>query len=60
MLKANEKRTVPYDFKLQKGDKVTVVLGWFLVNPKALNPLQLKEDKVATKFHEFKKQTFDF
>ena len=60
MLKANEKRAIPYNFKIQKGDKVTVVLGWFLVNPKALKPLQLEENKVATEFHEFKKQSFNF
>jgi hypothetical protein len=60
MIQANEKRSVPYDFKIQKGDNVSVVLGWFLVNPKALKTLKLEKDKASTEFHEFKKQSFDF
>ncbi|MBU1658494.1 cytochrome c family protein [bacterium] len=60
MIQANEKRSVQYDFKLQQGDKVDVVLGWFLVNPKALQSLNLENESVATKFHEFKKESFTF
>ena len=60
MIKANEKKTLKYDFALKKGDKVDVVLGWFLVNPKALKPLNLTKEKAATEFHEFKKQSFIF
>lgn len=60
MIQANEKREVKRDFKLQKGDKVNVVLGWFLVNPKALKSLGLENEKVAKEFHVFKKQTFTF
>jgi hypothetical protein len=60
MIQANEKRSVKYNFIIQRGDKVSVVLGWFLVNPKALQKLKLEDDKVATKFIEFKKQTFNF
>jgi len=60
MIKANEKRVVKYDFKIIKGDKVDVVLGWFLVNPKALKKLGLQNETVATKFNVFKKQTFNF
>ena len=60
MLKANEKRSVKYDFKLQKGDRVDVVLGWFLANPKALKPLKLTDEKVAKEFHVFKKESFEF
>ena len=60
MIKANEKRSVKYDFKIQKGDKVDVVLGWFLVNPKAVKKLKLEDIDVATKFVEFKKQSFNF
>ena len=60
MIQANEKRSVKYDFKLQKGDKVDVILGWYLVNPKALKTLNLQKTKVATEFHEFKKQSFSF
>nr|WP_321267838.1 multiheme c-type cytochrome [uncultured Sulfurimonas sp.] len=60
MIKANEKRVVEYDFKLQKGDKVEVVLGWFLVAPKALKGLGLEKEEVATKFNIFQKRTFNF
>ena len=60
MIKANEKRTVEYDFAIQKGDRVDVILGWFLVNPEAIMKLNLANESVATKFNEFKKQRFDF
>ncbi|MCF6308904.1 MAG: cytochrome c family protein [Sulfurimonas sp.] len=60
MIKANEKRAIKRDFKILKGDRVDVVLGWFLVNPKALKKLGLQKEKAATKFHIFKKQSFTF
>ena len=60
MIKANEKRSVKYDFKIQEGDKVDVVLGWFLVNPKAVKKLGLQNEKVATEFNVFKKESFSF
>ena len=60
MIKANEKRAVKRDFKLLEGDRVDVVLGWFLVNPKAVKKLGLEKEKVATEFHLFKKQSFTF
>ncbi|WP_455757597.1 multiheme c-type cytochrome [Sulfurimonas sp.] len=60
MIKANEKRSVKYNFKITKGDKIDVVLGWFLVNPKAVKKLGLENEKVATEFKEFKKESFTF
>jgi len=60
MIQANEKHSVKYDFKIEKGDRVDVVLGWYLVNPKALKSLKLENEDVATKFTEFKKQSFSF
>ncbi len=60
MIQANEKRTVSYDFSIEKGDIVNVVLGWFLVNPEAIKPLKLEKEKVATQFIEFKKHSFKF
>ena len=60
MIRANEKRLIKRDFEIKKGDKVDVVLGWFLVNPKAVKKLGLEKEKVATEFHIFKKQTFNF
>ncbi len=58
MIQANEKRSVKYDFSLQKGDSVDVVLGWYLVNPKAVKKLNLQETTVATEFVEFKRVRF--
>ncbi len=58
MIQASEKRELHYHQRLQKGDKVQVVLGWYLVNPKALKKLHLENEKVATEFIEFKKVDF--
>lgn len=60
MLKANETRSIKYDFKLQKGDSVGVALGWYLVNPKAVKKLGLENEDVATKFTLFKLESFTF
>jgi len=60
MIKANEKRSIKYDFSLQKGDKVDIVLGWYLVNPKAIKTLDLQDINIAKKFIEFKKESFEF
>ena len=60
MIQANEKRAVKYDFKIKKGDRVDIVLGWFLVNPKAIKALKLQNEKIATDFIEFKKESFNF
>ena len=60
MIQANEKRSVTYDFQLQKGDRVDVVLGYYLVNPQALKSLHLEDEKVATEFHLLKKAGFAF
>ncbi|MDD5372513.1 MAG: multiheme c-type cytochrome [Sulfurimonas sp.] len=60
MIQANEKRAVKREFKLEKGDRVDVVLGWYLVNPQALESLGLQNEKAATEFRVFKKQSFSF
>lgn len=60
MIKANEKRVIEYDFKIEKGDEVSVTLGWYLVNPKAIEGLGLEDVKVATEFNVFKKEIFKF
>jgi len=60
MIQANEKRVLKYNFKILKGDKVDIVLGWFLVNPESLKALKLENEKVATEFHEFKRESFTF
>jgi hypothetical protein len=58
MIQGNEKRSVKYDFSLKKGDTINVVLGWFLVNPKALEKLNLQDEALAKKFHIFKEMHF--
>ncbi len=60
MIQANEKRAVKREFKLEKGDKLNVTLGWFLANPKSLEQLGLQNEKAAKEFHVFKKQSFSF
>ncbi len=58
MIKANEQRAIKYDFKLQKGDRVGMALGWYLVNPKALKKLKLEDTLVATNFNLFKLESY--
>ena len=60
MIQANEKRSVKYNFKLQKGDSVEIQLGWYLVNPNVIDVLKLQNEKVATEFHLFKKEIFNY
>ena len=60
MLKEHEKRTLSFERKLRKGDRVEVVLGYFLVNPKIVKNLGLSGNKDATDFHLLKKKVFDF
>jgi hypothetical protein len=58
MLQANEKRVYKYDFQLQKGDKVTVLLGYRLVKPPLAKKLGITEE-FATKPVIFKRSTFE-
>ena len=58
MIKANEKRVVKFDEALKNGDKVEVVLGYYLVNPKALKKLNLQDEKEITKFTILKSKYF--
>ena len=58
MIKANEKRVISYDSKLESGDKLEVVLGFYVVNPKVLKKLNLHNDKELTKFTILKSQYF--
>ncbi len=58
-IKANEKRVVNYNYKLLKGDKLEIVIGYYLVDPKMLKGLDLEKSEVATKFYVFKTQKFE-
>ncbi len=58
MIKANENRAIHFDTPLQKGDRVEVQLGYFIVNPKVLKKLKLQDDKELAKFHILKAKNF--
>lgn len=56
MLKANEKRVISFDTKLQSGDKLETTLGYKVVNPKAGKKLGL--DKQFSQFIPLKNSYF--
>ncbi len=58
MLKANEKRVLSFNRKLQKGDEVESVLGFYIVNPKAVKKLGLEKDKKLSQFTPLKEKYF--
>ncbi len=58
MIKADEKRSVAFERELQSGDRVEVVLGFYVVNPKVLKKLNLDGDKELSKFTVLKSQNF--
>jgi len=58
MIKANEKRVVKYTDALQSGDKIEVILGFHIVNPKVLKKLNLDGDKEISKFTVLKSKNF--
>ncbi|WP_200762454.1 multiheme c-type cytochrome [Nitrosophilus alvini] len=46
----NEKKVFKHNFKLEKGDKIKAVLGYYLVNPKMINKLGLQNSEIAKRF----------
>ena len=58
MIKDNEKRVVSFDKKLQLGDEIETVLGYYIVNPKVSKKLGLDKDKELTKFTHLKSVYF--
>jgi hypothetical protein len=58
MIKANEKKSVPYTDALKKGDKVEVQLGYYLVTPKTAEKLNIQEKKELQKFNVLKQKSF--
>jgi len=58
MIKANEKRVVKFDKKLQSGDEITSTLGFYIVNPKAVKKLGLEEYKELNSFKVLKSSYF--
>lgn len=59
MLKADENKTYNYNTLLFKGDKVEVEFGYYLVNPKMLEKLNLNDNEEAKKYTVFKTKTFE-
>lgn len=58
MIKAKEKRVIPFKTSLKSGDRVEVTLGFYLINPKLQKKLHLMQEKELVKFttltsHEF-------
>jgi len=58
MIKANEKREVRFDTKLQSGDEIETTLGFYIVNPKAVKKLGLEEHKELSSFTVLKRSYF--
>ncbi len=58
MIKANEKRAVKFDTALKSGDKIEAILGYYVVNPKALKKLNLQNEKELRKFTVLKSKYF--
>jgi len=58
MIQANEKRVVVFDDALKSGDKIEVVIGFYVVNPKVLKKLNLQDDKELSTFTVLKSQHF--
>jgi len=59
MIKANEKREVAFDTKLQSGDEIETTLGFYIVNPKAVKKLGLEEHKELSSFTVLKSSYFE-
>ncbi|WP_457749009.1 cytochrome c3 family protein [Sulfurimonas sp.] len=53
-------KSISYNFKLQKGDKLTVTLGFRLISPTAAQELHLQHDVALSKTRVLKTQSFQF
>ena len=58
MIKANEKRVLKFDYKLDSTNTVEVVFGYYKVNPKMLKKLKLENHKESTKFNILKSEFY--
>jgi hypothetical protein len=50
MIKGNEKRVIKFDKTVKKGDEIEVIIGYYIVNPKAIKKLGLENEKELSKF----------
>ena len=58
MIKAKEKRVISFEKELQRGDEIEIILGYYIVNPKAVKKLGLEKEKELTKFTPLKHSYF--
>ena len=58
-IEANGKTRVEIPFEIRKGDRVTVTLGYFVVNPKAAKKLGIADESLRS-FRPLKSETFRF
>ena len=58
LIKSKSKRSISYEDTLQKGDKVEVQFGFYVLNPKALGRLGLEGNKELEKFTILKHKYF--
>lgn len=54
VLQGNEEKIFTFDYKLNTEDKVNIVLGYYLVNPRMLKGLGLEDNEEITKFYILK------
>ena len=58
MIKGEEKRVIKFDKDVKSGDEIEVILGYFIVNPKAVKKLGLEDEKELSKFQVLKSTEF--
>ena len=58
MIKANEKRVIPFEIEIKKGDEIEAILGYYIVNPKAAKNLGLEKEKELINFTPLKTSYF--
>jgi len=58
MIKANERRDISFDTKLQSGDEIETTLGYYIVNPKVIKKLNLEDHKELRHFITLKREYF--
>jgi len=58
MIKSDEKREVSYKQRLKNGDEVEVILGYYIVKPKAIKKLNLENEKELQEFKVIKRAVF--
>ncbi len=55
MIQGEEKRVISFDVKLESGDEIESLLGYYVVNPKASEKLKLSEEKEISSFIPLKR-----